>query len=785
MLGSQRSSATTGAISLSVMGADTEPPLVFHTLQAEPRNKVVFKDRGRSYMTDKDALKMERLSLYTTDEVLLDSELIAHLHGRMEGQISWRINDGRDWVAGYCFIDNITGSLVFKNRHRDVTGTVLIHKLNTSYVQTVRNEQRPQIEIRTESTDISLRPPSRDQHEQWLAALLYWQRSGPAPKQLVKMSERNATCDGRQPSTYLKPRHYSDSAQLFRKHPSAIVKAGRMLLYQDIVSSTSGGRSPHLSPIPTKSGQSHRWRPVSCILREDGQLHVCSIGDASVICVLQLAACQRTDIQLMERPFFGQDYCIGVFPNSSNFTSLQCSSAYLAFESKTLYEVWFVLMKCFSNPEFYVSPSDNADSEFFRQHTSIQLCVKDIHSSSGKLGCWPTDRLLTTYCEVLFQGEVRGRTPVITSSSSPQWNTTFVFGDVSPSLSKLQVLLRQPASSKSAKGYKIGCVDCNLKQVLGDFEGWVPMITSGKGGHEKIGGMLLCITKNESIVLASKEYSELAGILHDFSNGITYQLSRVIADLTVLADTLLKIFQSSGVAVEWILTLAKREIDRSHEGKNMLRFSRRLQSNDSSLSEGEHQDVMTALGEANVLFRGNSLLTKVLDAHMKLIGSVFLEGAIGSLVRNIASHDIHCEVDPAKLSVEDGDLNGNWRTLLSFTCTIWKEIFASAQKCPPELREIFAYIRVEAEDMYGEVLPSIGYTTVSGFIFLRFFCPAILNPKLFSLLQDQPGLRARRTLTLIAKGLQGFANLSRFGAKEPWMERMNEFIDVRGREKSS
>ena len=113
------------------------------------------------------------------------------------------------------------------------------------------------------------------------------------------------------------------------------------------------------------------------------------------------------------------------------------------------------------------------------------------------------------------------------------------------------------------------------------------------------------------------------------------------------------------------------------------------------------------------------------------------------------------------------------------------------------------------------------YTGVSGFVFLRLICPAILGPKLFYIVRGEPNFfwwrwwlffwwrlliaclfsvhwpnklysyfcvvqykiehpeaRAHRTLTLIAKSLQGLANLVTFGSKESWMVPMNEFITV-------
>lgn len=82
------------------------------------------------------------------------------------------------------------------------------------------------------------------------------------------------------------------------------------------------------------------------------------------------------------------------------------------------------------------------------------------------------------------------------------------------------------------------------------------------------------------------------------------------------------------------------------------------------------------------------------------------------------------------------------------------------------------------EERYeNTVVESARYTSVSAFIFLRFFVPALLNPRLFGLVQAQIRPAVQRTLTLIAKTLQGLANMTNFGAKEPYMSVMNEFVD--------
>jgi len=72
---------------------------------------------------------------------------------------------------------------------------------------------------------------------------------------------------------------------------------------------------------------------------------------------------------------------------------------------------------------------------------------------------------------------------------------------------------------------------------------------------------------------------------------------------------------------------------------------------------------------------------------------------------------------------------------------------------------------------------NVRYTAVGGFLFLRFFAPAILGPKLFGIIDEYIEPKISRTLTLIAKTIQNLANLIHFGEKEPYMMDMNTFID--------
>lgn len=121
---------------------------------------------------------------------------------------------------------------------------------------------------------------------------------------------------------------------------------------------------------------------------------------------------------------------------------------------------------------------------------------------------------------------------------------------------------------------------------------------------------------------------------------------------------------------------------------------------------------------------------------MRRLGKEYLEETIGERLREIDESDPECEVDPSRVHRSD-DLERNWRTLVSLTTSVWKSIAGSASRCPAELRLIFRHIRACAEDRYGDFLRTVTYSSVSGFLFLRFFCPAILNPKLFGLLKGK------------------------------------------------
>ena len=171
-------------------------------------------------------------------------------------------------------------------------------------------------------------------------------------------------------------------------------------------------------------------------------------------------------------------------------------------------------------------------------------------------------------------------------------------------------------------------------------------------------------------------------MLHRFETGLTLHLARVITDLHRLADSLLQIFQVSNKASEWLMALAEHEIDGLHKATPSMPVQAAHENPPLSPNGNETPNRhKSGLVEANILFRGNSLLTRALDAHMKRLGREYLEDTLGEHLQRIAEEDTSCEVDPMRIDDAE-NVQRNWKVLLSLLRNIWQAIFNSAERCP-------------------------------------------------------------------------------------------------------
>jgi hypothetical protein len=754
--------------------------------------------------------------------------LMKTLCGRMKGQVEYQTVENGPWYPGVCYIDDVKGSLMHEGDDRGPFHITVISDLRGCRVKPMNSTERQvkclELSNRALGVEIHLLPMVPAEYDLWLAALLCWQqiRTGTLPGSPPRsaagtLSERRSGVQRRD----------SSFNSLTGSKGANIIKVAKLLLWDKGAPSSPSAIVRRPSTRDLRGSSRSCWRRVSCILQDNGEFKLLTENDITLLSVIQLSQLSRCAIQRLDRSVLEEEYCIAIFPQyTSTSTTLSIfRPVYIALESRLTHEVWFCLLRAFTIPEIYgpqpfngeqydnlgVSQPTPPTNDMFRIEKSISLRLIEakirrpiIKTDSFSLGRSPRvdhqDPSVGDYfAEVVLDGEIRARTITKTETKNPFWREDCEFLDLPAHLPRLSIVLKQvehppvanhgflsspSTNSPTTQPTEVHCgtVDLSIDKLDRgkDSEAWFPILDDQQ---EQIGEMFLRIRHDELVVLLAKDYQPISELLHNFGSGLTVQIAQVIpTNLKALSETLMNIFQVSGHAGEWLTALVEDEID--GVGKETpvrrLRWSRRIGSNESfhSVSDREQnvRDMGKSLqGEANLLFRGNSLLTQALDFHMRRLGKEYLDEVLSEKIIEINALNPDCEVDPSRISHAE-DVSKNWTLLISLTTDVWESISSSAIRCPPELRQILKYIRAVAEDRYGDFLRTVAYTSVSGFLFLRFFCPALLNPKLFGLLRDHPQPKAQRTLTLIAKSLQALANLSNFGQKEAWMEPMNRFL---------
>lgn len=749
--------------------------------------------------------------------------LMKTLGGRMRGEIEYQAQNGDStWHSGVAYIDDEKGCLMFNSGQGGPFFTTLISDLRGCIVLPTQHPDNGkdcfELLATGPATELYLRPLTPEEWNLWLAAFLCWQQTRPlAPKTQNGVTNNNAAGIVGPPIT--KPTPAADGAKT-----ATIIKVGTILLWDKGPTGSANDLGQRSSTRDAMSPGAS-WRRISSILQDNGELKLLVENEISSLCVIQLSQLSRCAIQQLDHTVLDEEFCLAIFPiYASTATTLSIfRPVYLALDNRVQFEVWFVLLRAFAVPELYKLDANDQESiqevadleeekkaseETFRIEKTIGVRVTEAKVKARPSGVElqvnerPSrvehDPLVGNYvAEVILDGEVRARTTTKLATKNPYWREDCEFVDLPHTVQEVSVVLKRtdgtpdtmpPALPAGRLGisqeHLYGTVHIALDKLQRgkDHEDWLQILDDNQ---QTIGSMLIKISHAEQIALLAKEYEPLSETLHRFPSGLTTMISASLpGQLRRLSEIFLNIFQASGNAGDWLMALVEDEIDGigSQTSIKKFRFSSRLKSNESIESASDRELLVRDMGkslagEANLLFRGNTLLTQSLEFHMRRLGMEYLEEVLQDKIAEINDLNPDCEVDTSRIPHCTGaDIDQRWNRLIQYTTEVWHCISESAHSLPGELRHILKYIRAVAEDRYGDFLRTVAYTAVSGFLFLRFICPAILSPKLFGLLRDHPRPRAQRTLTLIAKVLQKMSNMSTFGKREEWMEPMNRFL---------
>ncbi|XP_076961434.1 rasGAP-activating-like protein 1 isoform X3 [Callospermophilus lateralis] len=310
--------------------------------------------------------------------------------------------------------------------------------------------------------------------------------------------------------------------------------------------------------------------------------------------------------------------------------------------------------------------------------------------------------------------------------------------------------------------------------------GWfrlLPLSRPEEDSGGSLGALRLKVRLSEDRVLPPGRYQPLRALLLDAvrapAEEDTASPLAVLEEVASgdcrrdLATTLVKLFLGQGLAGPLLGYLTRREVARTTD--------------------------------PNTLFRSNSLASKSMEQFMKLVGMRYLHEVLKPVVSRIFEEKKYVELDPCKMDLgrarrisfkgapsEDQVRESSLGLLTGYLGAIVDAIVGSVGCCPPAMRRAFKQLRLCVAERFPQaehqVRPAPGqdvkYLAVSGFLFLRFFAPAILTPKLFDLRDQHADPQTSRSLLLLAKAVQSIGNLGQqLGqGKELWMAPLHPFL---------
>ncbi|XP_067556766.1 rasGAP-activating-like protein 1 isoform X1 [Pseudorca crassidens] len=295
-----------------------------------------------------------------------------------------------------------------------------------------------------------------------------------------------------------------------------------------------------------------------------------------------------------------------------------------------------------------------------------------------------------------------------------------------------------------------------------------PRAEEDSGGS--LGALRLKVRLTEDRVLPSQYYQPLRELLMESVLGPAEEDAAsplaVLEELTSgdcrqeLATKLVKLFLGQGLAGPFLDYLTRREVARTTD--------------------------------PNTLFRSNSLASKSMEQFLKLVGMPYLHEVLRPVINRVFEEKKYMELDPCKMDLgrtrrisfkgvpsEEHVREASLGLLTGYLGPIVDTIVGSVGRCPPAIRLAFKQLRQCVEERFPQAEhKDVKNLAISGFLFLRFFAPAILTPKLFDLRDQHADPQTRRSLLLLAKAVQSIGNLGQqLGqGKELWMAPLHPFL---------
>uniref|UniRef100_A0A182VZT1 Ras GTPase-activating protein 1 n=1 Tax=Anopheles minimus TaxID=112268 RepID=A0A182VZT1_9DIPT len=497
---------------------------------------------------------------------------------------------------------------------------------------------------------------------------------------------------------------------------------------QNMLKKTKGIK--HHGYLLKKSDKTAKWKQLFfALLVEGSETHLCFYDNPKKTKPKGLIDLSCAYLYQCHESFWERQHCFQIVERA-----LPCLATitYLCANNQECYVEWISALK-----SHCVSQLSKAQSKVprLRELRCLNLQILEAHRLPFKLVPHP-------YCVVSLNQVKVGKTRVKTAPD-PVWEEEFVLDDVPPDVVTVTItVLSRGKRGKDSEVAELTVDLCSLKNGQ-ETEEWFPL--NGMTPMGEWGSIRLRIRYLDDLVMPCEEYSPLQQLLVESELNAVRALSEICHnDRIPLATSLLKVFRHEKRETELLRILCQAEVARENE--------------------------------TSTLFRGASLATTLMDLYMRAECTLFLQSAVSDTVQRILESKQSAELNPTKMDVND-DACSNAEFLLMILDQVTQSIFTSPDACPRTVRYICNCLQKSVVAKWPSPNERLVRTrVVSGFIFLRLLCPALLNPRQFGLVNETPHQMATRSLIMVAKCLQNLANLVEFGGKEPYMEVVNPFI---------
>jgi Ras GTPase-activating protein 1 len=395
--------------------------------------------------------------------------------------------------------------------------------------------------------------------------------------------------------------------------------------------------------------------------------------------LLDLKQCQAFAV---DPTLYGRNDCLLVMLKYLN----ELSFYYLAAGTQENAQEWLRVLKR------YTLKTREAPKSEVQQIRSLSLSIRDC--KLAKPGAHPT-----VYCLVSLDGAALAKSIIVQMPCT--FDENYKFQDLPLSTIAFSVEMISASKRMYIKDSSIGRVTIQLSDMPNgqDDDKWHQLMT--KTSRTSQGSVRLVANFKHEIIFPIDEYTSLKDLLVSDNVVVIEALAKVCKDHHAdLACTLIRIFCHYNRVLPIINTCLGKSIERE-------------------------DNVAT-------LFRASTLATVLMDQLMKLTAIDYLHAVLKGPVEKIADLKDSCELDPTKLP-RGTDLNPHLHQLEKQVQNLLVSIFTSVDSCPQHLRYIFHCL----QDRVVQKWPTdetVRTRAVSGFLFLRFICPALINPLHFNLL---------------------------------------------------